>query len=276
MVIFAGPWIASTIRNQFNAVTDTLDEGTSGNAFKNAVDVPDPQNGTAFAVYSEDDHSLMFYKRRGVPKAGDMFNDRRVTEVYTGFETAQYKVRATNDTMARDWTCESVPWWSHRVDIKTVVVIDEGITPSSISGWFMKMPELTTADLSGLDCAKVDTAWCAFLRCPMLATLKSPKNFRPIDFRDFVYFCVNLKDFDTSDLDMSRCRAISWAFGHCKSLKVIPGAERWDMKSLENADGAFSHCDSLELDCSDWIVSANTQHGDFNKNALGVILPKAW
>lgn len=57
------------------AVGAALDEGMSGNAFKDPVDIPDPKRGTAFAVYSEDDHSFMFYKRRGVPKVGDMFND---------------------------------------------------------------------------------------------------------------------------------------------------------------------------------------------------------
>ena len=276
MVIFAGSWIASAIRNQFDAVVDTVDSGTTGENFYNPVDLPDSTKGTAFAVYSEDDHSLMFYKRRGAPQVGDMFNDRRVTEVYTGFETARYKVRATDDTMAHDWTCESLPWWNRRTHIQTVEVVDKGIAPSSISGWFMRMPELKSADLSNLDCAGVDTAWCAFLRCPSLTTLKSPKNFRPTDLRDFVYRCVNLKELDASDWDMSRCRLISWAFDYCKSLKVIPGAERWDMSSLKNADGAFSFCNSLELDCSDWIVSANTQHDDFNKSALGVLLPKAW
>ena len=98
VVVFAGPWVASATWNQFNTVTETLDEGASGIAFKDPVDIPDPKRGTAFAVYSEDDNSLMFYKRRGVPKVGDMFNDRRVTEVYTGFEmafTKELPVRAT-------------------------------------------------------------------------------------------------------------------------------------------------------------------------------------
>lgn len=72
VVVFAGPLVSGAIRNQFNQVTETLDEGTSENAFKDAVDVPDPQDGTAFAVYSTDDNSLMFYKRRGVPQVGDI------------------------------------------------------------------------------------------------------------------------------------------------------------------------------------------------------------
>ncbi|WP_432315872.1 Flp family type IVb pilin [Collinsella aerofaciens] len=86
VVIFAGPQVAGAIRNQFNTVTETLDEGASGIAFKDPVDIPDAKHGTAFAVYSADDNSLMFYKRRGVPQVGDMFNSRRVTEVYTGLK----------------------------------------------------------------------------------------------------------------------------------------------------------------------------------------------
>ena len=276
MVIFAGPWIVSAIRNQFNTVVDAVDSGTTGENFCDPVDLPDPSRGKAFAVYSEDDNSLMFYKRRGVPKVGDMFNDRKVTEVYTGFETARYKVRATDDTMAHDWTCESLPWWNRRTHIQTVEVVDEGIAPSSIRGWFMRMTNLASADLSNLDCAGMDTAWCAFLRCPSLTTLKSPKNFRPTDLRDFVYSCVNLKELDASGWDMSRCRLISWAFANCSSLTVIHGVEDWNVRSLEDADGAFAYSPSLKLDCSCWEVSANTQHNDFNKDSLGVILPKAW
>ena len=164
MVLIVGPLVSSAIRNQFDTVTETLDEGASGIAFKDPVDIPDPKRGTAFAVYSEDDHSLMFYKRRGVPKVGDMFNFRRVAEVYTGFETTRYWVRATDDVMAHDWTCESLPWWNRRTQIQIVDVIDEGIAPLSISGWFMRMTDLTSADLSNLDCAGVDTARCAFRR----------------------------------------------------------------------------------------------------------------
>ena len=92
MVLIAGPWVSSAIRNQFNTVAGVIGSGTTGENFYEPVDIPDPENGTAFAVYSEDDHSLMFYKRRGVPKAGDMFNYRRVTEVYTGFETRGFNL----------------------------------------------------------------------------------------------------------------------------------------------------------------------------------------
>ena len=276
VVIFAGPWIASAIRNQFNTVADTVDSGTTGENFYNPVDLPDPNKGTAFAVYSEDDNSLMFYKRRGVPKVGDMFNDRRVTEVYTGFETTRYWVLTTDDKRANDWTCESLPWWNRRTHIHTVDIVDGGIAPTSISGWFMRMTDLTSADLSNLDCARVDTAWCAFLRCPSLTTLKTPKNFYPTVLSDFAYRCTSLKDLDTSDWDLSRCQSIFWSFAGCSSLEVIHGAENWNVKSLKNADGAFSWCDSLELDCSNWDIDSAASRETFNSCSPGVILPKAW
>lgn len=96
-MLIAGPWVSSAITNQFNTVAGTLGNGISkgswesggtggGNGSLTDADIVDPVHGIAFAVYSEDDHSLMFYKRRGVPRVGDMLNSRRVTAVYTGFE----------------------------------------------------------------------------------------------------------------------------------------------------------------------------------------------
>ena len=274
VVIFAGPWIASAIRNQFNAVTETLDGGTVGENFYEPEDIPDPENGTAFAVYSEDDHSLMFYKRRGVPKVGDMFNYRRVTEVYTGFENNHFSIQTSDDGMARDWTCNALPWWNRRDSVKTATVVDRGITPTSICGWFMRMSNLTAADLSNLDCGNTYTAWCAFLRCTSLTSLKSPKNFHPTDLRDFVYYCNKLKDLDTSSWNMGRCMDIAFAFAGCYSLETLDGAEAWDTSSLNCTNGAFAYCSLLKLDCSDWNVSNVNFRGSFNDNAPGVTEPK--
>ena len=50
VVVFAGPQAAGAIRNQFETVTDKINEGTNENAFKEAEDVADPEDGTAFAV----------------------------------------------------------------------------------------------------------------------------------------------------------------------------------------------------------------------------------
>ena len=122
VIVFAGPGVAGAIRNQFNLVGNTMDSGAAGENFYDATELPDPENGTAFAVYSEDDGSLMFYKRRGMPQVGEIFNDRRATEVYTGFEAMRYAVETTEDKSANDWTCKTLPWWKHREEIKTAKV----------------------------------------------------------------------------------------------------------------------------------------------------------
>lgn len=232
----------------------------------------------AFAVYSTDDGSLDFYKHPlgETPVVGSIFEGKTVTEVYTGFENTHFSIQTSDDSMARDWTCKTLPWWDRRDSIKTATVVDTGITPISICGWFMRMPNLVTVDLSNLDCRNTYTAWCAFLRSTSLASLKSPKNFNPIYLADFVYNCNNLQDLDTSTWNMSRCQSIGWAFSGCHSLETIPGAESWDVSSLNYTDGAFAYCNLLKLDCSDWNVPMNADHKQFNYLSSCVILPKAW
>mgnify|MGYP006903150352 CR=1 FL=1 len=95
-----------------------------GNGSLTAEDIVAPVSGTAFAVYSEDDHSLMFYKRRGVPKAGDMFNYRRVTDVYTGFETGAYTLV---ETPTNRYGSSTAPWAAHQSQIEAVKILDDGI-----------------------------------------------------------------------------------------------------------------------------------------------------
>lgn len=169
MVIFAGPQVAGSIRNQFNTVTDTLDEGTSGNAFKNAVDVPDPQNGTAFAVYSEDDHSLMFYKRRGVPQVGDMFYNCR---------SIQFLDLSSFDTTDMNIGCA----FHDCVSLKTV----------DLSGWVVS------------SATRLDYMFCG---CRSLATIKGDIEHWDVsnvnDMTSTFDYCRELK-IDCSDWNVSR------------------------------------------------------------------------
>lgn len=42
VVLIAGPWVSSAIRNQFNTVTDAIGSGTTGENFYEPEDIPDP------------------------------------------------------------------------------------------------------------------------------------------------------------------------------------------------------------------------------------------
>ena len=254
VVIVAGPGVASAIRNQFNQVSDAIGSGTVGENFYDAVDLPDPENGTAFAVYSDDDHSLMFYKRRGVPAVGDMFNYRRVTEVYTGFETAIYSFTGmtepcdTKDTWMYNKT--NVPWFEIRNEINSVAVVDSGIGPKSLAWWFYRCSKIRTADVSKLDLSATSSLFRIFLLCDSIKSIKLPLiTVQCESMRDAFAYCPSLEDLEIPEANVSNVTT----FYHC-----------------------FSDDPKLVFDCSEWNVSPSASHENFNYRTPGVTLPKVW
>ena len=254
VVLIAGPWVSSAIRNQFNAVAGAIGSGTTGENFYEPEDIPDPQSGTAFAVYSEDDHSLMFYKRRGVPQVGDMFNYRRVTAVYTGIEEHTYgQVGYTHDTPdSEHWTAikTNVPWFDIRDLVTSVKVVDSGVTPKSLAFWFYRFSNLKSADLSNLESSDITSIHYLFVLNSNLIGIKMP-GLTGIctDYSDSFSTCHELTSLEMPACDFSNCN---------------------DFYCMFNDSG------KLKIDCSDWNVPVNALHKDFNRYAPGVTLPKAW
>ena len=247
VVLIAGPWVSSVIRNQFNLMAGAIGSGTTGENFYEPEDIPDPENGTAFAVYSEDDHSLMFYKRRGVPNVGDMFNYRRVTAVYTGFETESYGALNSGD-FDNDAT---TPWFNHADDCLCVTIVDEGIHPNDLGYWFQHFKNCSSFNLSKLQTSYVSRFTHLFFNCRQVASL------------------------DLSSWDLSNTTSTVSIFGHCSSLEHVDlGILPFD--KIQNLEWMFGNCPQLILDCSNWNVSKITKHNDFNTGSPNVILPKAW
>ena len=254
VVLIAGPWVSSAIRNQFDTVAGAIGSGTTGENFYEPEDIPDPENGTAFAVYSEDDHSLMFYKRRGVPKVGDMFNYRHVTEVYTGFEGREYGVIGTTHSVPDDdkWRAwkTNVPWFDIRNSVTKINVVDPGIAPRRLAFWFYRFSILEDADLSKLDSTRITKIHHLFLLSGKLSHIKMPRlTSACINCSDAFSYCGELVSLELPPSDFSGCRSF------------------WHM---------FYSSRKLTLDCSDWNVQVDVCHNCFNYNAPNVILPKVW
>lgn len=275
VVLIVGPWVSSAIRNQFNQVTETLDEGASGIAFKDPVDIPDPKRGAAFAVYSEDDHSLMFYKRRGVPKVGDMFNDRRVTQVYTGFETAFYQRTAGTSDMIDD-SVYNTPWFERRIDIKVVNVADSGIKPKSIENWFARFESVESIDLTLLDASNVRSMRCTFSWCKSMKSVTLNDTFDTVpNLVDAFYYCMSLESLGLSCLRSGIGRYFWGTFCGCRRLKTLSLPTQ---TVIDDMSYAFNECVKLNYDCSDWNVdNANTKRAGLSVSfSKGVTRPKAW
>ena len=251
VVLIAGPWVSSAIRNQFNVVASAIGSGTTGENFYEPEDIPDPHHGTAFAVYSEDDHSLMFYKRRGLPQLGDMFNYRRVTAVYTGFEGTSYHILGYDPTINNWDTCDTTtPWFNVRKNVTSIDVVDRGIKPYNLAFFFRRFENLETADLGNFDLSGTVSINSMFTLCKSLRSAKVPGVSRQCtEFKDAFACCPALTDLELGNSDFSG----GTGFYH-----------------MFNGDG------SLSFDCTDWNVPSDVEHGGFNSGAYGVVLPKAW
>lgn len=251
VILIVGPWVSSAIRNQFNLVAGTLGSGTTGENFYEPQDIPDPENGTAFAVYSEDDHSLMFYKRRGVPKMGDLFDYRRVTAVYTGFESRGFDLVHYNPE-SNNWdTCDTdVPWYEMRTRVTKVTVVDRGIKPHCLAQYFRRFENLESADLGNFDLSETVSLYGLFLLCSSLRSANVPSvSSACTNFQDAFAYCPELKDLH---------------FNGC------------DFSGANNFFHTFMHSGSLSFDCSSWNVWPNVLHTDFNAGSPGVIAPTVW
>ena len=165
---------------------------------------------TAFAVYSATDNSLNFYKRlaKQVPTAGNTFDGRTATAVYTGFDTATYSAAA------------DVPWYSdYGTSIKTVSVVDEGIQPTSLAYWFYGDTALTSiANLDKLDTSKTKSLYNTFCNCTVLTSIGGIEN-----------------------LNTSAVTNLRAAFGNCAALTSLD-LSKWTTTNVTSLQSLFYGC----------------------------------
>ena len=215
------------------------------------VTLPKAWQPTAFAVYSTDDGSLDFYKRefRKLPKIGDTFEGKTVTEVYTGIETTRYTPIDYNDSNG----ATNVPWYSRSSDCKSVSVVDNGIKPINLAFWFHRFKNCISFDVSKLDTSST------------------------LGIEHIFYDCENVKNLDLSTWDLSHCESAVSAFAYCYNLESI------EFGSIPTANfksygcyWMFSDCSKLSLDCSEWVIDPSAIQYAFNSGAPNVIPPKTW
>ena len=167
---------------------------------------PKPMPKTSFAVFSADDGSLNLYKRMDVPSAGDTFEGKTVTKVFTGFETSY-----------------SVKWDSACADIRSVTVVDAGIKPKSTSEWFLNCRSLVSVDLGKLDMSRVREMARMFENCDKLTSIDlSQVGSGNIEMMSNAFNnCTALKSIDLSGLTTSSSTYMTSAFTSCYELTEI-------------------------------------------------------
>lgn len=185
----------------------------------------------AFAVYSapadddyndDDDASLNFYKRSGIPAVGEQFEGKTVTAVYTGIEENTY-------------TRTSQPWENYQSEIKTATVVDEGITPISTAYWFIYCDRLTSCDLNKLDTFNVTDMSDMFGECRRLTSVGdlSGWNTSSVTNMSRMFYGCSKLSVDCSTWDVSKVTDHVW-FNEMARGVTVPLA--WQTSSDESVD----------------------------------------
>lgn len=212
---------------------------------------PDPKNGIAFAIYSDDDNSLNLYKRDRKPEIGDTFNGKAVTQVIDIDETrpdscghAQFPPTAS--------IFANVTW-----DTKTIEVVDSGIKPSSTDNWFAAC-NATVADVVRLDTSADCSMSGMFYGCSKLTSLdlSSLDTSVTCSMGEIFCGCSNLTSLDLSGWNTSKVTDMYEMFAGCSSLATMDILSGWNTSNVIDMSRMFNDCSNLtSLDLSGWDIS---------------------
>lgn len=217
---------------------------------------PSDPDSVPFAVYSEDDASLTFYKRRAFPVEGSVFEGKTATAVYANIEN----------------TKSTPPWKGIARKIERVAVVDEGVAPQTMYAWFFECNNLLSVNLSKLDTSKTTSLGYAFSRCKSLTDLdlsaldtSSVRSFADVfqdcsslrsvnlagwdtssgnNFRQMFYCCAALEELDVSSFNTSSATTFEQMFYGCSSLRSLD-LSHFDTGSATTFASMFYNCASL-------------------------------
>ena len=223
---------------------------------------PDASDSAPFAVYSEDDASLTFYKRRALPSEGSMFEGKTATAVYENIQNTKH----------------TPPWRGIASKIKRVAVVDDGIAPQTMYAWFFTCDNLLSVNISKLDTSKTTSLDYAFSGCKSLTEIdlsalntSSVRSFADVfqdcsslrsvnlagwntssgdNFSQMFYQCASLEELDISSFETRKVITFKEMFRGCSSLSSR-NVSMFDTSAATDVSQAFYGCGSLtELDLS--------------------------
>ena len=208
----------------------------------------------AYAIYSETDNSLRFYKNTDKVKVGDTYKNLKVTGKYEDIETSDYE------------NVSDIPWTSYSGDILKVIVEDE-IVPISTKRWFAGFKNATSMDLAKLNTSKVTTMRQMFRECENIQTL-SINHFNTAEVTDMYamfWGAISLEQLNLSNWDTSKVTDMAYMFGVFEkemALKEID-LSTWNTESLTSTRVMFQNCTNIqEIDLTGWKTEKVT-HMDY-------------
>ena len=201
---------------------------------------------TAYAVYSEDDNSLTFYKSEEPITVGSTYNGKTATAVYTGFESSNY-----------DET--TVPWYQYRANVESVT-FEDTISPTSTAHWFRNFTNCINMDLSNLDTSKVTSMYYMFSGMSNLTELDvSSFNTSKVTNMARMFSDISkVTELDLGNFDTSSATKTYRMFLGMSSLTNL-NISSLDTSNVTQMNNMFQNCSSLtSLDLSNFNTSKVT------------------
>lgn len=185
----------------------------------------------AFAVYSASDKSLDFYNSHDIPKIGESYRGKVVTDRYIGIED----------------TGSVSPAWSSIVSkVESVEVVDT-IRPRSLYGWFRNSTSLRSLDMDRMDTSQVRTVRY-FLYASAISSINlNGRDFsRCTDFNSMLSHLSNLTELDVRNMDVSSGHEFDDMFYSDKKLTELD-CTGWDTRSANSFWGFACNNPSLRM-----------------------------
>ena len=239
--------------NETNGNKVTINPGdlNGGGSFDQTTNTGNQK--VAYAIYSETDKSLSFYKNEDIVNNGDIYKNKKVTKVFMNIE--EY-----------DQTYGSaVPWYSYRRAIQSVHVIDE-ISPINTAYWFYYFKNCKIFELDNLNTENVHDMQHMFDSAGYDAT----------------EFKLNLSNFETKNVtDMNY---MFFSAGYNSTEWDVGNLSGWNVSNVTNAELAFCKAGysatnfnlnlsnwkfSKEIDMSSMFANAGRVSTTFNLNLSG-------
>lgn len=212
---------------------------------------------TAFAVYSDTDKSLDFYKRIRIPQVGETLNGKTVTNIYTGFETETYyctKAGTQYGAYYEDDAVINTPWYGKRLDIKTVEVVDDSVKPQSVQFWFSNLHNCTSLKLNRLDTSQCTSLFCTFNRCKSATDIEI-SNWDVSNVTGMVETfleCHALQNLDLSGWTTFDNLNLHSTWNNCYRLASLDFGDDWNTARVKDFACAFWATAFDKLDLSSW------------------------
>jgi len=204
-------WKGFNINNTTNfVVLESDEEGNNKNICTVKQNIENIEPLKSYAVYSDDDKSLTFYRTRNEIKEGEKYNGLTVTAIYTEFD---------NKTFSRS---DRPPWYEYK-DVIEKVYVQGKLRPKNTSLWFEGLVNCSYLDVTDLDVSNVTDM---------------SSMFKFVGQNTYSFKIVGLEDWDTSNVE--KMVGLFTRTGENATEWNIGNLSGWDVSIVEDMTNMFS------------------------------------